>query len=370
MEPDDGTGQVDDEPVTGGVESEPSPQSGDSGQTPEPSARESFSAEIEQSSLGGAAAAPATQPAGVASLVERLRSSGIPVQADSDDQAIQQLANNYKQLQAAASLGYQARTHLQELQQQAQYAQQQAAKQQAAPAPKPSKYDKLEYDPEWESMLKQDDDGNLVPRSPYIDPSVATKYQSYVKSQKQRLMELAQDPAGFMREALGDYLQETIGNTIQERLGEDRRIQVEQQFASQAINNYQPYLFATDTNGNYVTDQNGSRVLSAQGHIYANAVAEAVQSGIQDTQAQHYIALGRIAEAQLSQPRAQPQPVANVAAQPDKRKQFLDRVNPAIRTPNRNGTVYSSERDSEPQNISADWQQVLEQAAAEAGITR
>lgn len=293
----------------------------------------------------------ATQPAASAqSLRDRLIARGIPVQGDNDDAAIESLAQNYGQLQQLANFGYQARPQWNAFQawQAQQAAQQQAHVQPAEPvARKEPKFKPLEYDAQWESLVTRDEQGNIVPKSQYVDPSVPQKLMAYQQSMRERLASFANDPQQFVQETVGDYVQEQINQAIEQRWQAEQSRQAEQSFASQAIGQHADLFFAKDASGNQMLDPNSGRpVLTPAGNAYANAVSRLAQSGVTDTTAQHYMALGQLAEANLlSGKRAQASGAA--PATPDKRAQFLAKTNPATRTPNRNGMARQADRNAE-----------------------
>lgn len=313
-----------------------------------------------------------TQAERAQSLRDLLQARGIPVQGDDDESVLSNLAAYTQQLTGLAQYGYQARPHWEKFQQylnsQQQAAQpqvQQPTQQQVAAAKEAKRrFEKLEYDPSWDSLVTRDAEGNLVPKSQYVDPTVPQKLNAYQSALRDRLAQFGTDPEGFVRETMGDYVSQTIEQAIEQRLASERQRQQEQTFAAQTIASNQQLFFAADAKGSPLTDpQTGQRLLTAEGHAYANAVAQAHAAGITDTFFQHQIGMGAVAQVRMANPTAQPtQPAV------DQRKQFLNKINPATRTPNRNGSVRTTERSDFAQNPSAMWEQLLDQAAQEAGI--
>jgi hypothetical protein len=330
---------IDDEPIVEtapeeSVVSDEPPVFGDSQpDTPEPAAEPEVS--------------PPSPAAAASSLRDQLAARGIPVSGNDDASAIEHLASNYRQLQELANFGYQARPQWNQFQ---AFLAQQAAQQQAPVqpvAPKEPKFKPLEYDAQWESLVTRDEQGNIVPKSQYVDPSVPQKLMAYQTAMRERLSSFANDPQQFVQETVGDYVQEQINQAIEQRWQAEQARQQEYSFANQAIGQHADLFFAKDASGNQMLDPNSGRpVLTPAGNAYANAVSRLAQAGVSDTTAQHYMALGQLAEANmLSGRRAQASGAA--PATPDKRAQFLAKTNPATRTPNRNGMARQADRNGE-----------------------
>lgn len=203
-------------------------------------------------------------------LAALLRSNGWDVEADTtDDEAVAYI----REKEAAAERAAQLEARNRELE--AWYAQQAQVKtaetpkvEKTEPVPKP-KREVPEFDPEWESVLKLDDNGNVVRAFDWVDPSIPGKYQKYLKWQKAEQARLLRDPTSVLSESgYEDTLKERLLTPYEQRLKaieEQLKQQTQQRLMSQRdqflVNNSHFYA---------ETDAEGKPVLDAQGLLKPN----------------------------------------------------------------------------------------------------
>lgn len=275
---------------------------------------------------------PAETPAPSSALAALLRSNGWDVDpTTTDEEAVAYI----REQEAAAARAAQAEERAKQLE--AWY----AASQQPKPAETPTapvtpvaaepakpKREVPEYDPEWESVLKLDDNGQIVTVAGWVDPSIPGKYQKYQKWLKTENARLLREPATLLRESgYEDELKTRLLTPYEERIAalEKRwEQQTQKQVVSQRdqflVNNAHFYA-ETDADGQPVLDEQGLLKPNANYQRFLEHEAALEEAGITDPEKRFKLAVQAVPPTQAT--AAAPAPVATPA---DKRAKVRNRV--------------------------------------------
>jgi murein DD-endopeptidase MepM/ murein hydrolase activator NlpD len=205
-------------------------------------------------------------------LASLLRSNGWDVADDATDEDVVAYIRERDELEERARKAEERAKQLEAWY--AQQAKQAQPEQTAAPAaeaaPAKPKREVPEFDPEWESVLKLDEQGNVVRAFDWVDPSIPGKYQRYQKWLKAEQARLLREPAVVLSESgYEDTLKERLLTPYEQRLKAiEERLQ--QQSQQQLMSQRDQFLVA---NSHFYaeTDAEGKPVLDAQGLLKPNA---------------------------------------------------------------------------------------------------
>jgi|ERR1700682_838139 len=227
-------------------------------------------------------------------VVDYARQQGVQLPYTDDVAALQALLNSHRQGQERnfyADLGRsiapyadQVRAWIQQNQLQ-QDAQRQA--QQVDPYAAPP------WDPRWINLVERDPQtGQLRSKAGY-DPAIADKVQAYADWKDKW-----EAPDGKMRDAYYDRRAEQRAREIVQKEFATHRQSLQ---AEGLVGQNQAWLFQSHQDGSPVYDGYGARVMSPAGQIYAQAVKNIWDSGVQDVGRCHQMARTVVENAVLRQ---------------------------------------------------------------------
>lgn len=244
-----------------------------------------------------------------------LRAKGIPVPED-EGTATNMLAGLWQRNQQFQ----QVQPHFQQyLANQKAFQDWQAAQQktQQQPGQKPwysEFYQPPEYNPQWESMLTRDADGNIT-ALPGTPPDVLAKYQQWASFRQQQVQKFANNPYEFMEPAIKHLAKQIAEETIGQRLGQ----QSEVQFAKNFLAENAGWLYERTPQGQAAVDpMTWQPLLSKWGNSFRDYVQEAEQKlGIKTAEGQQKYALALVQRdyAIANQQQAPAAPAAPAAPQ-------------------------------------------------------
>lgn len=208
-------------------------------------------------------------------LASALRSIGFEVDADTtEDEAATWVRENATAVERAQKAEERTR------QLEAWYAAANQPKPDPAPAPKPAaveatapdkpKREVPEWDPDWEGVLKLDENGQVVPIASWVDPSIPGKYQKALKWQKAEQARLLRDPSALLRETgYEDELKSRLLTPHEERIAALEK-RWEQQTQKQIVSERDQFLV---DNAHFYAEvgEDGKPVRDAQGKLIPNA---------------------------------------------------------------------------------------------------
>lgn len=216
------------------------------------------------------AAEPEAPKSGLAAL---LRANGWEVADDTtDEEAVAYIREQESVAQKAQQLEERAK------QLEAWYAAAQQAKPPETPTPAPvvdaapakPKREVPEFDPEWESLLKLDENGQVVTVAGWVDPSIPGKYQKYLKWQKAEQARLLREPAALLRESgYEDDLKSRLLTPYEERIAALEK-RWEQQTQKQVVSERDQFL-VNNSHFYAETGEDGQPVLDSRGLLKPNA---------------------------------------------------------------------------------------------------
>lgn len=266
----------------------------------------------------GAANSPATQAAGAA--------TASPAAIDWEARA-RQYEQQLSQQAHFAQLGYQ----------QWQRTQQQQPAQPQVPPPPPSVFGVAEFDHNMLSMLRRDENGQIV-ATPGAPPGLAAQYERYVQTRADAERRFWSNPLSLFESGpVKDYIGKMVTEQARQLLDQHRQVQTAQSIVSQ---HYKDFV-VHDPSGrpvyDYTADGQRTERLTPEGQYYIEQANDARSMGISDPQRIHKYAMERVqiakwqlqqqqqAAAQQGQQTAQQFATAPAAAAP---------ATPAAHTPN------------------------------------
>lgn len=285
-----------------------------------------------------AAEPESSPPSGLAAL---LRANGWEVEPDTtDEEAVAYI----REQEAAAQKAQQLEERTRQLE--AWYAASQQPKPVETPpepktpvaeAPAKPKREVPEFDPEWESLLKLDENGQLVTVAPWVDPAIPGKYQKAIKWQKAEQARLLREPGALLRESgYEDELKSTLLTPYEQRLAALEK-QIADQRTERLVSERDQFLVS---NSHFYAEvgEDGQPVLDAQGLLKPNAnyqrfvdyEAALEKAGIADPAKRLELAIKAVPPTAPAQ-----QTTAPVPEPATKRTAIRNRVNDRIRA---NGT--------------------------------
>lgn len=246
-------------------------------------------------------------------VVDYAKQQGVHLPYTDDVAALQALLNAHRQGQERnfyADLGRsiapyadQVRAFIQ--QNQLQRDQQQQPQQDPDAAPP--------WDPRWLHLVERDPQTGLLRTKPGYDPAIADKVQAYADWKDKW-----DAPDRKMQEAYVDRRAEQKAREIVQREFATHRQSLQ---AENLVGQNSGWLFQANQDGSPVYDGYGARVMSPAGQLYARAVKNLWDSGVQDVDRCHQMARTVVENAVLrqhyitSQQQQYQQPQPAVAAQ-------------------------------------------------------
>ena len=262
---------------------------------------------------------------------------------------------------------------------------QQAAAVPATPEPEPYWPAAPEWTPQWEQLLRVDQDqnsptyGEIVAKSG-ARPDLVAKYHEYQDFQKNQMRLLLQDPYAAIEPKLTqrEKAQEV---RIREIVAEMQQQQQQQQAANSAVLANQDWLYQWGPNGQPLFNpQTGQPALSQEGTVFRDLLQYSDSIGVTDPNLAWDNAMKALPGtlAQMGLLRTQPGNGTPAGGQdtatqtPSPRQAANDRfVSQALAyQPNRGQTVLSAaEPNGSSQNPGLSFEQVAKQEAAKLGIS-
>jgi hypothetical protein len=237
------------------------------------------------------AAPPAAPPS--SAVLTKLAQYGLSAdQFPDEDTALRYLverAQQYEQVLPWANIGRQVYPHREQFNQ--YLAGQQAPAAPPAPAPAPAQpesfdldahfkkhWDVPEYDPSWEKLVTLNPQTGLFePVSPGVMPSVVDAANKYAATVRAKQRELLANPLKVTYQGLVEPLKREILREIEQRQEQQTHIQQITQFEQQ----YAPYIYQTDANGQVLVDPfTNQPTFSAFGHRFAQHVQDLREAGM------------------------------------------------------------------------------------------
>jgi hypothetical protein len=285
-------------------------------------------------------------------------------------QGATQFQDDQQFIQALATQAQQAQAY----QQQLQFLSQQMAglmaaqRQQAAPpapaaAPeKPKLWNPPEYQPQWETLVRKDEQGNLqvVPGAP---PDLLPKYLAYHNYRKDFANKLLENPV----ETLNPFIEERAKSIADEAVNKHLKTYQDQVYTDNFISQNSAWLHQRDPQGNVLTNPaTGRPVLTPEGARFQEHVLYAErQLGVSDIRKQESYARSML-QRDLALARLQPQQAAQQGAAAA--QQVIQQGN---RAPNRSGSLFNpGNPGAQPaQNPNLSLRDQLAQSLAAAGYS-
>jgi hypothetical protein len=204
-----------------------------------------------------------------------------------DAQALQVLLNAYRQSQQRnfyADYGQRMAPYADQIEAWVQQQRQAAAQPQGRPAWQPP-----EWDPRWINMVERDPQTGHVYAKPGVDPRIADKVVAYADWQDK------------FRANPGEFIQPMIEARAREIVHQEFASHSQNTTADSLVAENSNWMFAVQPNGAPVLHQDGSRVLSPAGQLYARAADQIWRSGVRDVRQCHVLARGVVENAVLRQ---------------------------------------------------------------------
>lgn len=295
-------------PAPAAAPSSPSPAA-----APSQAAAPASSGQTQPTASGTAAASQAQAQATLRDqLAQALGSSFNAGQYQDDASALRAVADQIRQAQASqqfAQLGQQIMPQLGAFQNWQKQQEQEAAAKKAAES---KWWNPPEYNPDWNNMVEQDANGNLVAKHGYpLD--TPQKLNAWRQHQLATLNKLAQDPIATLRPGLEQLIKEVAGGLVQQNVGQ---ITV-QQHANDFVRQNTNWLYETDAQNNQVM-QNGKPVMSVPGTIFQQHYKKLLDMGTPDGPHMYEMAkrltYADLLAASQQKPAATAAPVAQPAA--------------------------------------------------------
>ncbi len=283
---------------------------------------------------GGSGGQAQPQSAGIR---DTLRGLGVDTtNFQSDESALQYLANLHRQQGDLSQLAQYGRVYVQHADRFQAFLRQQQEEERKKQQEQQGWWKAPEYDPNWLQKLTRDPTTGALRAVDGADPNLVQKYMSWVEHQRGFLDRFAQNPIEAIRPGIEQVVQQVAQQIVQQHLSGYQ----ENVSASQLIEHHSPWIHQRDSQGQLVMDrQTGRPQLTELGQRYAGYVRQAEQMGLSNTQAQHDYALGLVQRDFLMQQHQaaqtqQAQQTANQQAQ----QQFLEQGNRPNQGANVQGT--------------------------------
>lgn len=267
------------------------------------------------------AGSPAAPPP--PSIFERLKKYGVDGDFENEDAALEHLANEARRARSQegwANLGVQ----FQELQKQPTWQKYLASLQQAslpagpaaaasgsAQQPAGFKWEAPEFNPEWLSLVRHDDDGNLV-GVPGADPTLPGKilaWQNFLRNQSGNFF---RDPLSFLKPMLDHYHgsleKPNIESVVEQRIQQILQEREIADFSKKALDEVGSWAYQMGRDGRPVVDATGRYVMSEQGLQYYQALNELESVPPQLRHKYALAAVGRGSSPASAPAATQPQP--------------------------------------------------------------
>lgn len=299
----------------------------------------------------GATPAPATP-----SWLSSLKDTGIDFGGD-ETQALARIAQMHKDVQAMRPLTPYVSQYIQHAKDFQRYLTQQQS-QQAQPQPAPDAKGKRpywsppEFNQSWLTLVRKDDEGNLVPL-PGAPADIVPKILDYQRYQQEKMGDFTRDPFEFMDPHIEARAREIAEKVIEDRFGRQR----DQQTAQQFVQEHGGWLYEMDpqtrqirqhsvfdpNTGQYRTEP----VLTQWGQAFASYVrdedARQRSRGYSDVNEQKRNAMDRVqrdyAVAQLKVLQTGGMAPSGLSPQQQANQQFLQQHNPPAGVPATGGPI-------------------------------
>lgn len=206
-----------------------------------------------------------------------------------------------------------------------------------------------EWNPAWQTMIRDDGNGNIVP-APGAPPDVVAKYNAYRAFRAEQADRLLQNPYEYMQPAIKHWAEKIAQDIVQRELSQYRNQQDADRFVAEAS----PWLYVNENGQPKVekvfNPQTGRyearKVLSPWGELFGDKVAQRQrwyqEKGIPiDQEEMKQWAMTQVQIAYLMSQAQQPSAPAAPAEPPKTPREqanddFLQRNNPAARKPGSN----------------------------------
>jgi hypothetical protein len=252
------------------------------------------------------AAAPSASPAeSWTGVVDYARSQGYQLPYTDDVQAIQGLLQAYRQSQERnwyTDFGRQVAPYADQVQ--AWISQQQA--QRAVPQQQDDPTAQPPWMDQWAQMVERDPQTGIIRSKPGYDPAIAQKVQTFL-DWKQKW---DNDPK-FRDEYVERRAEVRAKDLIQKEFASHRESLAAESLVGQNAN----WIFQTYEDGRPVVGQDGMKVLSPAGRVYAQAVNEIWKSGVRDVNRCNQMAMMQVQNVVLRQQMLQYQQAYSNQAQ-------------------------------------------------------
>lgn len=232
------------------------------------------------------------------------------------------------------------------------------------PAAKPKWYNPPEFDPAWEKLLAQDEQGNVVPR-PGTPPDVLPKYLAHQQYVRDFARKLTTDPEGTLRPFVAEVAEERARELVRSELA----AREEGAHVEHFVRANSAWLHQRDAGGRVILHPGtGQPVLTTAGSRFAGYVREAAQIGVADVRRQESYAADKL---RLDLLRAQLAEARQGQAAGEQGRAAEQAVINANRRPNAGGTFPqpTPALPGHAQNPDLSLREQLTQAFRRAGIT-
>lgn len=157
-------------------------------------------------------------------------------------------------------------------------------------APAPRKWSPPEFDPAWEGMVRFDEQvGTYVPASPWINPVVADKFNTYRKWQSDAANRIVSDPMSVLDEAGFQERLDAHGAALIQKFHQMQSEQRDTDEARQFLAQNQHSLFMLDTQGQPVVNPyTGEAHLTAIGATFKHYLDQTTEYSMTNKQRREY----------------------------------------------------------------------------------
>lgn len=281
-----------------------------------------------------APAAPSAQGAAQPSpgVLDQLRSYGLEGNFQTEQQALQHLAQVARQAsewRQLAGYGQQYLQHQQEFQEFQRQRQEQQARQQAQ---QQSWWKAPEYDPSWLSKVYRDPQTGELRSLPGHDPLIVQKLMAWTDHQRGFLDRFAQDPMKAIQPGIEQLIDQRAQQLIQQHLGGYQ----ERSQARQIVSQHGSWIYERGNDGQPLRDPATNQpVLNEWGKRYAHYVAQAESMGVRSVEQQNELALALVRGDYATMQARQAAGQGQAQSQGDQaREQFLQQAAGGVRQPN------------------------------------
>jgi len=312
---------------------------------------------------GASPSPPEAAPAGP-SWRERAQEYGLDLSTyGSDEEALQALAAQSKasqDQQALAQYGQEFVKHAADGSWQEYQGWKAQQSQPQAPA-EPKLWDPPEWNPNWLTQVKQDDDGNLMPDTARGgNPETVAKVQRYLQFRQDQQEKFWSDPYTFMKPYVEDLAEKKARGLVEGELSKYG----EQIDARHFITNNKQWLYKQDDAGQ-ITYENNQPVLSEDGQVFFNALQRVDGKQWSAADKQEYAMESLYNHRQMQSFKAQPVP----PSPEQKKEEQLTKA--AGFVPQASGSMTQSpdaEGVETPQNANMTFREMLQAEFKAAGI--